>query len=56
MLSHLADILFGDIVSVSIDWKVDCIHLSSDSNQWRALVSTVTNFCVPLNARNFWSG
>jgi hypothetical protein len=40
-----------------IGWDgVDWIDRAQDRNQWRALVSTVLNLRVPLNARKFLSG
>jgi hypothetical protein len=35
----------------SMDW----ISLAQDSNRWRALVNTVMNLRIPLNARHFLS-
>jgi hypothetical protein len=40
----LREIGFGDV-----DW----IHLTQDRDRWRALVNTVMNLRVPLNAGNF---
>jgi hypothetical protein len=40
----LREIGFGDV-----DW----IHLAEDRDRWRALVNTVMNLRVPLNAGNF---
>jgi hypothetical protein len=31
------------------------IHLAQDSDQWRTVVNTVTNFRVPLKAENFFT-
>jgi hypothetical protein len=40
-----------------IGWDgVDWIALAQDSDRWRALVNTVMNIRVPLNAENFLSG
>jgi hypothetical protein len=37
-----------------IEWEgVDCIHLAQDKNQWWAVVNTVMNLWVPLQAVNF---
>jgi hypothetical protein len=31
-----------------IRWQsVDCIHLARDRDQWRSVVNTVMNLCVP---------
>jgi hypothetical protein len=39
-----------------IGWGgMDWIVLSQDKAQWSALVNTVMNLRVPLNAGNFWS-
>jgi hypothetical protein len=35
---------------------LDLIHLAEDRDQWRALVNTVMNLWVPLNARDFLIG
>jgi hypothetical protein len=35
---------------------VDWINMAQDRDQWRALLNTVMNFQVPLNAENFLSG
>jgi hypothetical protein len=35
---------------------MDWIYLTQDRDQWRALVSTVMDVRVPLNAGNFLSG
>jgi hypothetical protein len=34
---------------------VNWIDLAEDRDQWRALLNTVMNFLVPLNARKFLS-
>jgi hypothetical protein len=34
---------------------MDLINLAQDKDQWRALVNTVMNLSVPLNAGNFLS-
>jgi hypothetical protein len=41
-----------DNIKVDLE-EVDCIELAEDRDRWRALVNTVMNFRVPLNAGNF---
>jgi hypothetical protein len=37
-----------------VGWEgVDWIHLAQDTDQWRAVVNTVTNLRVPQNSGNF---
>jgi hypothetical protein len=39
-----------------IGWDgMDWIHLAQDKDQWRALVNTVMNLCVPENVGKFLS-
>jgi hypothetical protein len=35
--------------------EMDWIHLTEDSDQWRALVSTMMNLWVPFNVGKFMS-
>jgi hypothetical protein len=40
-----------------IGWDgVDWIDMAQYRDQWRALVNTVLNLCIPLNAGKFLSG
>jgi hypothetical protein len=40
-----------------IGWDgMDCIDLAQDRGQWRAIVNTVMNLRLPLNAGKFVSG
>jgi hypothetical protein len=40
-----------------IGWDgVDWINIARDRDQWRALLNTVLNLRVPLNAEKFLSG
>jgi hypothetical protein len=40
-----------------VGWgDVDCIGMAKDRNRWRALVNSVLNIRVPLNARKLSSG
>ena len=40
-----------------IEWEgVDWIDLARATDMWRALVNTVTNLWIAVNARNFFVG
>jgi hypothetical protein len=52
-----SEIIFLLYLYIGIGWDgMDWIDLAEDRDQWRALVNTVMNLRVHLNAGNFLSG